>query len=519
MYFTQALHRNLQRTPERVMTICGERTLTVAQFVGRVARLAGALIDLGAVAGDRIAILAVNSDRYMEYQFAVAWAGAVMNPCNTRWSAKENAYALNDSTTSILLVDDQFKEMAIGMRDQLPSLRHVIYIGEGDTPGGMLDYEALIAAAAPVEDARRSGEALLGVFYTGGTTGFPKGVMLSHTAFWSSQMALALEGVTIPDAVTLRAAPMFHLADMAFGYAGTLLNTTNVILPAFHPLHVMATIQRYRVEALLLVPTMIQMLIQHPDIKNHDLSSLDTMMYGGSPIQETLLREVHALLPELRLVQGYGQTEMAPGICVLGADQHSAEAAGRGMLRSCGRPITSVEVRIIDAAGKEVPRGTVGEIAVRGPSMMSGYWNDPEQTRAALPADGWLRTGDAAHMDDNGYLFIADRVKDMIVTGGENVFSAEVENVLASHRDVAMCAVIGIPSEQWGEAVHAVVIAKPGTSPTQDELVAHCRDRIAGYKCPKSIELREALPLSGAGKVLKNSLREPFWKGRTRQVG
>jgi len=517
-YVTQPLHRAIQKHPDRDFTICGDRTRTVRESVDRIARLAAALQGLGMKPGDRVGVLSLNSDRYIETFFAVPWAGGALNPCNTRWSVAEVLYSLEDCETTVLLVDDHFKDAAVKLREQSKSLRHVIHAGDGPTPAGMLSYEGLIAESAPQSDVRRGGDELLGVFYTGGTTGFPKGVMISHRGFMASSTALVAEALVPREAVLLRASPMFHMADGAIGFAGVLQDATHVVLPGFHPERVLEAIAKYRINAGLLVPTMIQMLISHPAAKTADMSSFKRLVYGASPIAEQTVVDLMTMWPHVDLQQAYGQTEMSPVVSLLGPEYHTEAGRAAGMLRSCGRAAQCVEVAIIDGAGNEVPRGTVGEIATRGPNMMRGYWNKPEQTKAAMPGDGWLRTGDGAYMDERGFLFIVDRVKDMIVTGGENVFSAEVENALGSHPAVAMCAVIGIPSKDWGETVHAVVVPRAPGSVSADDLIAHCKQKIAGYKCPKSVEFRTELPLSGAGKILKAQMREAYWKDQTRKV-
>lgn len=518
MYLTQALHRAVQRHPDRIAVRFGDRQQTFAGFYDRVARLAGALQELGMRAGDRVAMLSLNSDRYLEYQMAVPWAGGVLNPCNIRWSAAEILYSLEDSGSTILLVDETFRPVAEQFRRESTTLREVIYCGDGDVPAGMLGYEALVAAASPVPDAVRRGEDLAGIFYTGGTTGFPKGVMLSHNNMCSSALALHSEGLAEPGGTYLHAAPMFHLADMGFSMVHWIAGNTHTIYPAFNPEGVLDALERDRVTHVLLVPTMIQMMVDHPAMqKPRDLGALQTIAYGASPIAEAVLERAMAVLPGVGFVQAYGMTELAPLATVNPAYYHTVEGRRHGKLRAAGRAGQCVELRIVDPSGREVPRGTVGEVVVRGPNVMQGYWNKPDLTAAAI-RDGWMHTGDGAWMDEDGFIFIVDRLKDMIISGGENVYSGEVENALAQHPAVAACAVIGIPSEQWGESVHAVVVCKPGAEVSADELVAHCKSLIAGYKCPRSIAFTDALPLSGAGKVLKTTLREPFWQGRERTV-
>jgi acyl-CoA synthetase (AMP-forming)/AMP-acid ligase II len=519
MYLTQGLHRALQQQPDRAAVYFEGRSRSFRELADRVAQLAGALQKLGMNTGDRVAMLAMNSDRYLEYQLAVPWGGGVLNPCNVRWSLAEIVYSLKDSGSTCLIVDDSFTAMVEAIKRDTPSIEQVIYAGNGEVPAGMHGYEALIAATDPIDDVFREGDDLLGIFYTGGTTGFPKGVMLSHTNLFASGMSLLGEGISPRDSVYLHAAPMFHLADFGISIPQHLAGNAHAIIAAFKPEAVLESIARDRVTDVLLVPTMIQMLVDHPAMKaGPDISSLKRVVYGASSISEAVLDRAMAAMPGVEFFQAYGMTELSPVATINPAWYHTAEGRKAGKLRSGGRASFGTEVRIVDELGAEVPLGVVGEVAVRGPNVMLGYWNKPEQTAAAL-RNGWMHTGDGAYMDADGFIFVVDRMKDMIKSGGENVFSAEVENALAQHAAVAACAVIGVPSDEWGEAVHAVVVAKAGASPTTEELIAHCKALIAGYKCPRTIELRDALPLSGAGKILKTVLRKPFWEGRTTQIG
>jgi acyl-CoA synthetase (AMP-forming)/AMP-acid ligase II len=514
MYLTQSLHRSLQQNPGRPATIYRDRIRTVAESVDRIARLAGALTGLGVQRGDRVGILALNSDRYHEYFYAVAWMGAAVNPVNIRWSPAEIAYSLGESDTRVLFVDDAFAPMIPALREQFPGLAIVIFCGEGEAPAYTLGYEALIADNAPIEDTRTGGGELLGVFYTGGTMGHPKGVMLSHNNVLISAIGSLASGQFIsPRGRMLHAAPLFHLAAIGAWTAGCLAGSTHVIVPMFTAADVMRAIAEHQVTDTLLVPTMVQMLVDDPNVADSDLSSLVHLVYGASPMPEALLERARKVFPAVGFTQGYGMTEMAPTVALLTPADHDNPAL-RG---AAGRAAPHVEVRIVDPDGHEVPRGEVGEVVVRGDNVMLGYWNRPDDTAAAV-RDGWMHTGDGGRMDENGYVFIVDRIKDMIITGGENVYSAEVENALASHPAVAACAVIGVPDSDWGERVHAVVVLLPGQQATADEIRAHCKTLIAGYKSPRSVEFVDALPMSGAGKILKRELRKQYWGDSANQV-
>ncbi|RMG76812.1 MAG: long-chain-fatty-acid--CoA ligase [Bacteroidetes bacterium] len=517
-YLTQAVHRNAQIRGKKTATLCGERQRTWAELKNRVSRFAHALRKMGVEEGDRVAILALNSDRYFEYYFGVPWAGGAVVPLNIRWSAPENAYSLKDAGAKVLVVDDAFAPMVPALQKQGVELDHVIYIGDNETPEGMLNYEELIATHTPCEDAYRHNDALAGIFYTGGTTGFPKGVMLSHTNLWASASIMPAVVNLTEKARILHVAPMFHLADGAMTQGGMLAGSTHVFLPMFTPAGTIEAISKYRVTHALLVPVMIQMVINDPAIKSADLSSLEAVVYGASPIAEAVLVRAMNTFSNARFVQGYGQTELAPLATLLGPEYHVLEGPNAGKLKSAGQAIPCAEIRIVNEKGEEVPLGEVGEITVRGPQAMLGYWNKPEETAKSL-RNGWVHTGDAGYMDEDGFVFLVDRVKDMIVSGGENVYSAEVENAIMNHPAVEQAVVIGIPSEEWGEQVHAEIILKPGQTATAEEIIAKTREYIAGYKCPRSITFRtEPFPLSGAGKILKRNIREPYWAGKERHI-
>lgn len=515
MYLTQALHRSLQVSPDDVMTICADRVRTVRQVADRIARLAGGLRSLGISDGDRVAMLALNSDRYHEYLLAVPWANGVLNPVNTRWSVPEIAYSFVDSDTKILIIDDAFLPMLEALRASYPALRAVIHCGDGPPPEGCLSYEELIAASEPVDDARRGGDDVAGIFYTGGTTGFPKGVALSHRNLLVQYYGvLASRYFLRPGGRFLHAAPMFHLADLAGWGAQLIFGGAHVFIPSFDPAAVLTAIQDRRVTDTILVPTMVRLVVDQLRPGQHDVSSLKAVVCGGSPLSRALLDEAKRAFPSASFMQGYGMTEVAAVATLLGPAEYEAFP---DVMMSCGRAMPHNEIRIVDAEQNEVPRGTFGEIVVRGGNVMLGYWNKPDAT-ASTVRNGWMHTGDGGYMDEHGFVFIIDRIKDMIVTGGENVYSAEVENAVAAHPGVAACAVIGVPDADWGERVHAVIVARPGFDLAAAQIREHVKTLIAGYKAPRSVEFVDALPVSGAGKIQKHELRRKYWAEADRQV-
>ena len=512
---THLIERAAQVSGSTIATVCNDRRRTYIESAGRIARFAGALQSLGCQSGTHIAVLSLNNDRYFECFFAVPWAGCEIVPLNIRWSVVENLYSLNDSESEVLIFDDAFAGAAEEILSQSKIIRLAIHIGDAETPAWAKSYEELIQETAPIENANVPADSRYGIFYTGGTTGFPKGVMLTHTAIWSSGICGTIDFDIDENSIYLHTAPMFHLADFAGLVSTTIKAGTHIFMSVFDPGTVPEVIAEHGVTHVILVPVMIKMVLDNPAIDEFDLSSLKRIIYGASPITVAVLEQAMKKLPDCGFVQAYGQTELAPLATMLRPEHHFI---GSPKLRSAGRPTDCVNVKVVDTDGHEIPRGEVGEIIVSGPNTMLGYWNKPEQTAAALK-DGWVYTGDAGRMDEDGFLYIADRVKDMIVTGGENVFSAEVENAISAHEDVSDVAVIGIPSDEWGESVHAIVILHEPATATGDDIIQHCKDLIAGYKCPKSVEFQTGpFPLSGANKVLKTELRKPYWDGLERLV-
>jgi long-chain acyl-CoA synthetase len=510
-------HRHLlpsaERNADKVAVIDGAYTATYAQHLDRVQCAVGALRSLGVGRDDRFAIMALNSHQFLELYHAAFLGAGVANPLNLRLAAKELGFILADSGTKVCFTDAFFAPVIDQVKDEA-GLEHVVMIGAGDAPHDS-DYEDVLAAATPaIPDEPEETDPVI-LMYTGGTTGTPKGVLLDHRAEMLNMYHVALAWRISPDEVYLHQTPMFHAASMSGVVGAPAEGGVSVIVPVFDPVAVMDAIEQHKVTMTVMVPTMIAMLMAHEAFEPARLASLTRLTYGASPMPAALLDKLLKAFPSLDIYQGYGMTESAAVLTILGPEEHRA---GGAILRSAGRPLRGVTLSIQDAAGNAVPHGVNGEVCARGGNFMREYWKRPDATAEAF-RDGWYHTGDAGYLDERGYLFLVDRVKDMIVTGGENVYSIEVENAIASHPDVAQVAVIGIPDERWGEAVHAIVVPKPGCHPTEADIINHARESIAGYKVPKSVEIRaEPLPLSGALKVLKKDLRAPYWAGHERAV-
>ncbi|MET0371131.1 MAG: long-chain fatty acid--CoA ligase [Sphingobium sp.] len=499
MYLTQCLHRMVRQAADSPAAADASTSLSWRELTDRVARFAGALRDRGLQPGDRVAMLARNGTDFLVYLLGTWWAGGVINPVNLRWTAGEIGYSLENCQTRFLIFDPEFAALVPDIRAASPSLAHLVETGA--------PLDGWINDAAPVEDALRRGDALAAILYTGGTTGFPKGVMLSHANFAASMLGSIAAQRFPAGERNLHVAPLFHVGALSGLLIALFSGTASHFRPAFEPLAVIEAIARERIDELFLVPTMIRMVIDHPRFADYDMRSVRQIRYGASSIDAATLDRAMAAFPNADFVQAYGMTELSPSATVLTSADHGPEARANGRLRSAGRATPTTEVKIVGPDDVELPRGEIGEIVVRGPTVMLGYWQMPEATAEALRG-GWMHTGDLGRMDDEAYVTVVDRLKDMIITGGENVYSAEVESALSTHPDVAALAVVAVPDPKWGERVHAVVVPRAGATPCTQALTDHCRERLAGYKIPRSFAFVEGLPLSAAGKVLKNVLRD-----------
>jgi len=480
---------------------CGDVERSYGELWSRCRRLAGALEALGVGRGERVAILAANSPAYIETYLGVPACGRVVVPLNVRHAEPELAYALRDSGAKILMIDRDPGELA-------RLVDHVIPLHDA---GG---YEAIVVRSPEAELGLGIDEnTLAGLFYTGGTTGASKGVMLSHRNLVANTYHWIATAHPEPEDRFLVMAPLFHAAGSNGVLASVWTAGCQIVLPAFDPKVALDCIERDGITATLGVPTMIAAMTEEQLVRPRRVDTLRQISHGGSPVATEVLRRAHRAFPEAELIHLYGATETAPLATTLRHEERHLEGL-RG--RSCGQPLPGVDVRIFDPEGREVETGEVGEVVIRGPNVMQGYWNKAEQTASVL-RDGWYWSGDLGYADDEGFVFLVDRAKDMIVSGGENVYCTEVEEALYAHPAVLEAAVFGVPDSKWGETVHAVVV--PRHDIDTDELIAHCRERIAGYKVPRSVELRsEPLPKSGPGKVLKRELREPYWRGRKERV-
>ncbi|HKQ77056.1 MAG TPA: long-chain-fatty-acid--CoA ligase [Blastocatellia bacterium] len=546
MLLNSTLRRAVRYFPENTATIFEGRKQNYRELWKRSRALSKALGERGVGRGDRVAIYLFNSPQFLEVVYACFEIGAVIVPLNTRLAADELVFTINDAECVALITDESLQPLATSFKSRLQGIEQYIAI---NASGAFSDYETMIArhtgdsagasaafstdfptdlaptssnslSTAVSSDEGHPEEDLVGLFYTSGTTGLPKGVMLNHRNLWMNAMHTLTARAPEPNAVFLHAGPMFHLATFPAVINLTLNGGAHAILPKFDIKNLMEIIERDRVTSTVLVPTMINFLLNHPDIGKHDLSSLRRITYGASPMPVELLKRAVKAFPGVEFFQGYGQSESSPLLTSLMPEDHITEGPEPLMRRlaSCGRPVIGVEVEVVDENERAVKPGEVGEIVARGPNVMMGYWKRPEETSQTLRG-GWLRTGDMATIDEEGYIYLVDRRKDMIISGGENIYSTEVENVVYQHPAVREAAVIGVPDEKWGEAVKAIVTLKVGLSLIESELIEFCASRMADYKVPKSVEIRIGeLPKSATGKILKKELREPFWQGRNRLI-
>jgi long-chain acyl-CoA synthetase len=495
---------------DRTAIRMGETSITFGDLDDRTNRLAVALAAEGVDRDDRVAILDKNGVEFFELLFAAAKLGAVTVAVNWRLAPAEVAYIVNDAEAKVLAVGPEFVPVVDAIRAELTTVKRIVVCGD-EFSVWRDEHEARDPGVTTGDDD------VVTQMYTSGTTGLPKGVMLTNrNLFFAFEQMAETFGIN-GDAVVQVVMPLFHIAGSGWALLALAPGAQIVVHRELDPAAVVKSLERDRITHGLFVPAVLQILLGVPELETTDLSALQLIVYGASPISaEVLSRSIAAF--GCGFCQAYGLTETSGGVVLLMPEDHDPGGPREGLLRSAGRPMTGAEIRIVDGDGNDAAPGTVGEILIRSPQVMKGYWHQPDATADVIDGDGWFRSGDAGYVDDDGYLYIHDRVKDMVVTGGENVYPAEVENVLMAHPDVADAAVIGVPDERWGEAVKALVVRAPGATVAANDIIGFCRERLAHYKCPTSVDWIDVLPRNPSGKILKKDLREPYWAGQTRRV-
>ncbi len=497
--------------PDKEVMVFEGKRFTFSQLNERVNRLGNALLKMGTGKGERVATLQVNCNECVEVYFAVAKIGAIQVPLNFRARGNELTYMLNSSEASALFVGERYIELVNSIKAELKSVKHFISVDKPQE--GMLNYDDVLASSSADEIFTEIGDDDTTILmYTAGTTGFPKGVMLSHNSF----AIYVLENVTPADPVAVEknivTVPLYHVAGVQAMMAAVYGGRTMVMERQFEPVEWMELVQGEQVDRAMMVPTMLKQIVDHANFAKYDLSSLRVITYGAAPMPIEVIKKAMDVFPGVSFINAFGQTETASTITTLGPADHvitgTEEEKEKKLKRlsSIGRPMSDVEMKILDEEGKELPQGEVGEIVARGPRVMAGYWKDEEKTEKTIDKDGWVHTSDMGYVDEDGYFFLAGRATDMIIRGGENISPEEVEAVIQSYPKIDEVAVIGIPDEEWGEVPKAFCVVKEDCTP--EEIMEYCRANLASYKRPRVVEFIDELPRNPMGKVLKRILRE-----------
>jgi acyl-CoA synthetase (AMP-forming)/AMP-acid ligase II len=516
MHLGRIIQRNAELFADKVAYMSDTQQITFRQFNERVNRLYHALHGRGLRKGDRFAILAYTRPEYMEAFGAAEKGGLIAVPVNYRLKGDELAYQLNDSGAKALIVQAPFLDVVQSIRDRI-GVEHYIWVG--DCPEGMERYEAVLQENSPAEpDVPVAEDDVVYIIYTSGTTGKPKGAMITHRGQRECSRSMAIEVGIRRVEKHLEGMMLFHIGPRSFLFPVFHRGCTNYLVEHFDARRFLEIIESAKITTTELVPTQIAMILDLPDHQKYDTSSLCTIFYAAQAMPVALLERAIERFGKI-FVQGFGQTETGPLITCLAREYHNpyGDAKDVKRLESCGQPAIDTDVRIVDERGADLPRGEVGEVAARHAWIMKGYWNEPDRTAETI-RDGWVYTGDMAYMDEDGFLYIVDRKKDMIISGGENIYPREVEEVLYSHPAVREAAVIGVPNERWGEEVKAVVALRAGCESSEQELIEFCRQRLASFKKPRSVDFLGELPKTGSGKLSKKALRDPYWKETRRNV-